>query len=71
MSNEVKKVGKLTIGDAFNKLLRNPMFWVALVYLLFPVEFLPDATPVIGTVDDLLFWIISLVVQSKLSCKKV
>lgn len=59
----------MSIKQAVSAMLRNPMFWVAVVYLLFPVDFLPDVAPVVGTLDDLLVFIVSTVVQSKLSTR--
>lgn len=54
---------------AFNDLLHNWVFWVAVIYLLIPVEFLPDAMPVVGTLDDLVPFVVSLIVQSRKAIK--
>lgn len=51
--------------DAFLKVLHNPMFWVAVIYLLVPVDFLSDAVPVVGTMDDLIPFVIALVIQAR------
>lgn len=49
------------------KVLSNPMLWVAIVYLIIPVDLIPDAAPVVGTLDDLLPFIVSMIVQEKMS----
>lgn len=51
--------------DALSKVLHNPMFWVAVIYLLLPIDLLSDATPVIGTMDDLIPFVIALVIQAR------
>ena len=57
---------KKAISDMF----KNPMFWVAVIYLLVPVDILSDAIPVIGTLDDLIPFTISMIVQSRLALKR-
>ena len=53
--------------DTLSKVLHNPMVWVAVIYLLVPIDLLPDVTPVLGTMDDLVPFIIALVLQAR--CK--
>ena len=55
--------------DALKKVLRNPMLWVAVIYLLVPVDIVPDAVPIAGTLDDLIPFIISMIVQDTMSRK--
>lgn len=55
--------------ETLKKVLRNPMLWVAMVYLIVPVDLVPDAVPVVGTLDDLLPFIVSMIVQEKMSGK--
>ena len=45
------------------------MLWVAIIYLIVPVDFVPDAVPVVGKLDDLLPFIISMIIQDKMSRK--
>ena len=52
--------------ESIKKVFKNPMFYVALIYLLFPADILPDAVPIIGTLDDLVPFIVSLIVQNKI-----
>lgn len=49
------------------KVLRNPMLWVAIIYLIIPVDLIPDAAPVVGTLDDLIPFIASMIIQDKMS----
>ncbi len=49
----------------------NPLFWIALVYLGFPVDLVPDALPVVGVADDGLLVIAATIVQSFLTTKKL
>ena len=60
---------RIEFGGHFNDLLHNWVFWVAVIYLLIPVEFLPDAMPVVGTLDDLVPFVVSLIVQSRKAIK--
>ena len=55
--------------ETFKKVLLNPMLWVAIIYLVVPVDFVPDAVPVVGTLDDLLPFIVSMIIQDKMSRK--
>lgn len=55
--------------ETLKKVLRNPMLWVAIIYLLVPVDFVPDAAPVVGTLDDLIPFIASMIIQDKMSRK--
>ena len=43
------------------------MLWVAIIYLLVPADIVPDAVPVVGTLDDLIPFIASMIVQDKMS----
>lgn len=61
-----RTVGMVTM-EILKKVLRNPMLWVAIIYLIVPVDLVPDAVPVIGTLDDLLPFIVSMIVQEKMS----
>lgn len=56
--------------DILSKVLKNPMLWVAAIYLLLPVDLVPDAVPVVGTLDDLVPILISLVLQARMGRKK-
>lgn len=56
--------------DMLTKVLKNPMLWVAAIYLLLPVDLVPDAVPVVGTLDDLVPILISLVLQARMGHKK-
>ena len=47
----------------------NPMLWVAIIYLLVPADVVPDAVPVVGTLDDLIPFIASMIIQDKMSRK--
>ena len=55
--------------DALKKVLSNPMLWVAVIYLLVPVDVVPDAVPVVGTLDDLIPFIAAMIIQDKMSRK--
>ena len=55
--------------ETFKKVLKNPMVWVAVVYLLFPADLLPDTLPVVGTLDDLVPVFLSLILQARSSKK--
>lgn len=55
--------------ETFKKVLSNPMLWVAIIYLVVPVDFVPDAVPVVGTLDDLLPFVVSMIIQEKMSRK--
>lgn len=55
--------------ETLKKVLKNPMVWVAVVYLLFPADILPDALPVVGTLDDLVPVFLSLILQARASKK--
>ena len=39
---------------AIGRVISNPALWVGGIYLLFPVDVVPDAIPAIGCADDLL-----------------
>lgn len=54
------------IMESIKKVLKNPMFYVALIYLIVPVDLLPDAVPFMGTLDDLVPFVVSLIVQNKI-----
>lgn len=56
--------------DLLTKVLKNPMLWVAAIYLLLPVDLVPDAVPVVGTLDDLVPIFISLILQARMGRKK-
>lgn len=56
--------------ETFKKVLSNPMLWVAIIYLAVPVDFVPDAVPVVGTLDDLLPFVVSMIIQEKMSRKR-
>ena len=56
--------------DILSKVLKNPMLWVAAIYLLLPVDLIPDAVPVVGTLDDLVPIFISLILQARMGRKK-
>lgn len=49
--------------EAIKRVLSNPLVWVTVIYLLLPVDFAPDAAPVVGTADDLLLMLITLIIQ--------
>lgn len=49
--------------DALSKILKNPMVWAAIIYLLFPVDFVADAVPVAGTADDLAVMLVTMLLQ--------
>ncbi len=51
----------------FKKISKNPMFWIAIVYMLFPMDFIPDAIPIAGNIDDVIMFIWSSLVQSQLA----
>ena len=53
--------------ETLKKVLKNPMLWVAIIYLLVPADIVPDAVPVVGTLDDLIPFIASMIVQDKMS----
>jgi len=55
--------------EALKKVLKNPMLWVAIIYLLVPADVVPDAVPVVGTLDDLIPFIASMIIQDKMSRK--
>ena len=55
--------------ETLKKVLRNPMLWVAIIYLIVPVDLVPDAAPVVGTLDDLIPFIVSMIIQEKMSKK--
>ena len=47
------------------KVISNPMFWVAAIYLILPVDIVPDAMPVVGTLDDLVPFFLAMLVQAR------
>lgn len=49
--------------NAIKRVLSNPLVWVTVIYLLFPVDFVPDVTPVVGTADDLVLFLVTLIIQ--------
>ena len=51
--------------DTLVKVFKNPMLWVAAIYLLFPADVLPDAIPAVGNLDDLVIVFLSLILQAK------
>lgn len=51
--------------DILKKVLSNPMLWVAALYLLLPIDLVPDAMPVVGTLDDLVPVFLALIVQAR------
>lgn len=51
--------------DGFKRVLSNPMVWLAIIYLIVPVDFVPDAVPVVGTLDDLVPVLLAMVIQAK------
>lgn len=53
--------------EDIKKILKNPMLYVALAYLILPVDFVPDAAPIAGTLDDIVPILISVIVQQKMS----
>jgi len=55
--------------ETLKKVLKNPMLWVAIIYLLVPADVVPDAVPVVGTLDDLIPFIASMIIQDKMSRK--
>ena len=55
--------------ETLKKVLMNPMLWVAIIYLLVPADVVPDAVPVVGTLDDLIPFIASMIIQDKMSRK--
>ena len=55
--------------ETLKKVLMNPILWVAIIYLIVPVDFVPDAVPVVGTLDDLIPFIASMIIQDKMSRK--
>jgi len=57
------------ITKTLKKVLMNPILWVAIIYLIVPVDFVPDAVPVVGTLDDLIPFIASMIIQDKMSRK--
>jgi len=59
-------MNKVKFKEAISAVLRNPMFWVAVIYLLVPADLVPDAVPVVGTLDDLLPFAVSMIIQARL-----
>ncbi len=51
--------------NMFKKVISNPMFWVAAIYLILPVDIVPDAMPVVGTLDDLVPVFLAMLVQAR------
>lgn len=51
--------------DILKKVFSNPMFWVAVIYLILPVDIVPDAMPVVGTLDDLVPVFLAMLVQAR------
>ena len=49
--------------NAIKKVLSNPLVWITVGYLLFPVDFVADAVPVAGTADDLVLFLITYLIQ--------
>ncbi len=45
------------------KTLLQPAFIIPAIYLLVPFDFIPDAVPVVGTVDDLAILGLTLVLN--------
>lgn len=48
---------------ALSNVMKNPLVWISIIYLLFPVDIVADAIPVAGTVDDLIILILTLMYQ--------
>lgn len=55
--------------ETLKKVLMNPVVWVAIIYLIVPADFVPDAVPVVGTLDDLIPFITAMIIQDKMSRK--
>ncbi len=55
--------------ETMKQIAKNPMFWVAIIYLIFPTDIVPDVLPVVGNLDDLIPFILSMVTQAKISQK--
>jgi len=51
--------------NILKKVLSNPMVWVAAIYLLLPIDLVPDAMPVVGTLDDLVPVLLALILQAR------
>ena len=46
--------------QSIKNVLKNPLVWISIIYLLFPIDIVTDAIPVAGTVDDLLAMILAM-----------
>lgn len=48
------------------RVLMNPVFILAVLYLVFPADIIPDATPGVGVIDDLIPVVLSLILEDYL-----
>lgn len=60
---EIKKIEQPNTQDIKVFLRENWMLIVAILYLMFPVDILPDIIPVLGVGDDALVLIGSLLIK--------
>ena len=56
--------------QSIKNVLKNPLVWLSVIYLLFPIDIVTDAIPVAGTVDDLLAMILAMWYQDFKARKK-
>ena len=60
---EIKKIEQTNMQDIKVFLKENWMLIAAVIYLMFPVDILPDIVPVLGVGDDALVLIGSLLIK--------
>ena len=60
---EIKKIDQPITQDIKGFLKENWMLIAAVIYLMFPVDILPDIVPVLGVGDDALVLIGSLLIK--------
>ena len=60
---EIKKIEQTKAQDVKVFLKENWMLIAAVIYLMFPVDILPDIVPVLGVGDDALVLIGSLLIK--------
>lgn len=65
------KVWRLVMKDKRTPFLAKALLWIAIGYLLLPIEIIPDFIPVIGHLDDVVIVGILLVIAMNLIPKAV
>lgn len=47
------KMRSIYSKEQIKSIVKNPIFIVAIIYMLFPIDIFPDGVPIIGNLDDL------------------